>query len=506
MEFAMIETGWLSILPPLIAIVLALITKEVYSSLFIGLFSGMIIYTCFTGGNIVSATALTFDMMYSKIADNAYMIIFLALLWAVVLLVSKSGGSMAYGRWAGQKIKSKRAAAFATSLLGILIFIDDGFNCLTVGTVMRPITDRLKISREKLAYIIDATAAPVCIIAPVSSWAVAVASEVSDSTGFNVFLKTIPYNFYALMTILMVFLISFTGRDFGPMKKAEERVLKETSDEQGKTAADDTDGKVIDLVLPILVLIICAILGMAYVGGFFDGVSFSEAIGYNPTAGLSLGAFAGLMTAMLLYLPRKLMKPKEFIDCIVNGIGNIVPPMLILILSWTLGGVCRQLIGTGVFISGFVADANISLKLLPVLIFVIAALMSFSMGTSWGTFGILIPIVTMICEPESARMLLIPALGATLAGSVYGDHCSPISDTTILASTGADCKHIRHVETQLPYATLVAVICAIGYLIVGLTDSPWIAIIVGSILLTVAILLLSRSNKDLSFRIKDQSS
>ncbi len=506
MEFAMIETGWLSILPPLIAIVLALITKEVYSSLFIGLFSGMIIYTCFTGGNIVSATALTFDMMYSKIADNAYMIIFLALLWAVVLLVSKSGGSMAYGRWAGQKIKSKRAAAFATSLLGILIFIDDGFNCLTVGTVMRPITDRLKISREKLAYIIDATAAPVCIIAPVSSWAVAVASEVSDSTGFNVFLKTIPYNFYALMTILMVFLISFTGRDFGPMKKAEERVLKETSDEQGKTTADDTDGKVIDLVLPILVLIICAILGMAYVGGFFDGVSFSEAIGYNPTAGLSLGAFAGLMTAMLLYLPRKLMKPKEFIDCIVNGIGNIVPPMLILILSWTLGGVCRQLIGTGVFISGFVADANISLKLLPVLIFVIAALMSFSMGTSWGTFGILIPIVTMICEPESARMLLIPALGATLAGSVYGDHCSPISDTTILASTGADCKHIRHVETQLPYATLVAVICAIGYLIVGLTDSPWIAIIVGSILLTVAILLLSRSNKDLSFRIKDQSS
>ncbi len=506
MEFTMIETGWLSILPPLIAIVLALITKEVYSSLFIGLFSGMIIYSCFTGGNIVSATALTFDMMYSKIADNAYMIIFLALLWAVVLLVSKSGGSMAYGRWAGQKIKSKRAAAFATSLLGILIFIDDGFNCLTVGTVMRPITDRLKISREKLAYIIDATAAPVCIIAPVSSWAVAVASEVSDSTGFNVFLKTIPYNFYALMTILMVFVISFTGRDFGPMKKAEERALKETSDEQGKTAADDTDGKVIDLVLPILVLIICAILGMAYVGGFFDGVSFSEAIGYNPTAGLSLGAFAGLMTAMLLYLPRKLMKPKEFIDCIVNGIGNIVPPMLILILSWTLGGVCRQLIGTGVFISGFVADANISLKLLPALIFVIAALMSFSMGTSWGTFGILIPIVTMICEPESARTLLIPALGATLAGSVYGDHCSPISDTTILASTGADCKHIRHVETQLPYATLVAVICAIGYLIAGLTDSPWIAIIVGSILLTVAILLLSRSNKDLSFRIKDQSS
>lgn len=492
MEFTMIETGWLSLLPPIIAIALALITKEVYSSLFIGICSGMLIYSFFSGGTIISAVALTFDMMCSKIADNAYMIIFLALLWAVVMLVSKSGGSEAYGRWAGKRLNSKRSAAFATSLLGVLIFIDDGFNCLTVGTVMRPITDRLHISREKLAYIIDATAAPVCIIAPVSSWAVAVASEVSQRNGFHIFLATIPYNFYAMMTILMVLVICYTGKDFGPMKKAEERAMQQAAAEQADSKQTETKGQVIDLVLPILVLIVCAILGMAYVGGFFQGVSFSEAIGYNPTAGLTLGAFAGLVTALLLYLPRRLMTPREFIDSIVSGISSIVPPMLILILSWSLGGVCRQLIGTGVFISGFLNTVHLPMGFLPFLIFVIAALMSFSMGTSWGTFGMLIPIITMICESDGAGALLIPALGATLAGSVYGDHCSPISDTTILSSTGAECVHIRHVETQLPYATLVAVVCAVGYLIAGFTLSPWIALAVEAVLLMGAIIALNK--------------
>ena len=357
MDFAMIETGWFSLIPPILAITLALITKEVYSSLFVGLFSGMLIYMFAGGGNLVSAVSMTFDMMYSKISDNAYMIIFLALLWAVVMLVSKSGGSEAYGRWAGAKLKSKRSVAFATSLLGVLIFIDDGFNCLTVGTVMRPITDRFRISREKLAYIIDATAAPVCIIAPVSSWAVAVASEVSETGGFHIFLSTIPYNLYAILTIVMVIFLSITGKDFGPMKQAETKALESTRSD-ADMEFQESKGKVIDLVLPILVLIICAILGMAYVGGFFEGVSFSEAIGYNPTAGLSLGAFAGLITAMLLYLPRKLMTPKEFVGYIVEGISNIVPPMMILILSWSLGGVCRQLIGTGVFISGFVSTPD----------------------------------------------------------------------------------------------------------------------------------------------------
>ena len=492
MEFTMIETGWLSLLPPIIAILLALITKEVYSSLFAGIFSGMLIYAFSGGGSFLSAVAMTFDMMSAKISGNAYMIIFLALLWAVVMLVSKSGGSEAYGAWAGKRLKSKRSATLATSLLGVLIFIDDGFNCLTVGTVMRPITDRLRISREKLAYIIDATAAPVCIIAPVSSWAVAVASEVSDTNGFHAFLSTIPYNFYALLTLAMVLMISITGKDFGPMKKAEQQAELAAAETRPDQNQRKQKGHVIDLVLPILVLVICAILGMAYVGGFFRGVSFSEAIGYSPTAGLTLGAFAGLITSMLLYLPRKLMTPKAFMESIVSGIGNIVPPMLILILSWSLGGVCRQLIGTGEFISGFVSRANLPLGFLPFLIFVIAALMSFSMGTSWGTFSMLIPIVTMICEADGAGMYLIPALGATLAGSVYGDHCSPISDTTILSSTGASCQHIRHVETQLPYATLVAVVCAVGYLIAGFTGTPWIALAVSLALLVGAILVLNR--------------
>jgi len=492
MEFTMIETGWLSLLPPIIAIALALLTKEVYSSLFIGLFSGMLIYSFASGGTIIKAVATTFDMMYSKIADNAYMIIFLALLWAVVILVSKSGGSEAYGRWAGKRLKTRRSASFATSLLGVLIFIDDGFNCLTVGTVMRPITDRLRISREKLAYIIDATAAPVCIIAPVSSWAVAVASEVSQTDGFHSFLATIPYNLYALLTILMVLFICYTGLDFGPMKKAEYTAAQAEVGAETATEQTQTKGRVIDLVLPILVLIVCAILGMAYVGGFFEGVSFSEAIGYNPTAGLTLGAFAGLVTAFVLYIPRRLMTPKEFVGNIVSGISNIVPPMLILILSWSLGGVCRQLIGTGVYISSFVSSTNLPLGFLPFLIFIVAALMSFSMGTSWGTFGMLIPIVTMICASDGAGPLLIPTLGATLAGSVYGDHCSPISDTTILASTGASCEHIRHVETQLPYATLVAVVCAIGYLIVGFTLTPWIGLAVSAALLIGALVVLNR--------------
>ena len=492
MEFTMIETGWLSLLPPIIAITLALLTKEVYSSLFIGLFSGMLVYSFASGGTVIKAVATTFDMMYSKIADNAYMIIFLALLWAVVILVSRSGGSEAYGRWAGKRLKTRRSASFATSLLGVLIFIDDGFNCLTVGTVMRPITDRQRISREKLAYIIDATAAPVCIIAPVSSWAVAVASEVSQTDGFHAFLATIPYNLYALLTILMVLFVCYTGLDFGPMKKAEQAAEQAEANAETGVEQTQTKGRVIDLVLPILALIVCAILGMAYVGGFFEGVSFSEAIGYNPTAGLTLGAFAGLVTAFILYIPRKLMTPKEFIQNIVSGISNIVPPMLILILSWSLGGVCRQLIGTGVYISSFVSSAHLPLGFLPFLIFIVAALMSFSMGTSWGTFGMLIPIVTMICAADGAGALLIPTLGATLAGSVYGDHCSPISDTTILASTGASCEHIRHVETQLPYATLVAVVCAIGYLIAGFTLTPWIGLAVSAALLIGALIVLNR--------------
>ncbi|MBR2732510.1 MAG: Na+/H+ antiporter NhaC family protein [Clostridia bacterium] len=493
----MLETGWISILPPLIAIVLALITKEVYSSLLLGVVSGMIIYVAAAHEPFVAVFSRLFDMMAAKIADNSYMIIFLALLWAVITLIGKSGGTAAYGRWAQKKLKTKRATRLATALLGVLIFIDDGFNCLTIGTVMRPIYDRQRLSREKLAYIVDATAAPICIIAPVSSWAVAVASEVSETNGFHVFLSTIPYNLYALLTILMVAFVCVTGLDFGKMKRAEARAASEGPDEPAAESADEqpaeaAKGTVLDLALPILVLIVCAILGMAYVGGFFRGVPFSQAIGENPTAGLSLGAFAGLVTAFAMYIPRRIMKLKTFITSIVSGIGSIVPPMLILILSWSLGGVCREMIGTGEFISGFVSSAQLPLQLLPFFVFVIAAVMSFSMGTSWGTFGMLIPIVTMICQAAGGSGLLIPALGATLAGAVYGDHCSPISDTTILASTGAQCEHIRHVETQIPYATLVAVICAVGYLIVGFTGMPWIGLAAGAALLIAAMLVLNK--------------
>ena len=490
----MIETGLVSILPPLIAIALALITKEVYSSLFLGVLSGMFIYVIAAHEPFFAVFRHLFDMMAAKLADNSYMIIFLGLLWAVITLVGKSGGTAAYGRWAQSKLKSKRSTRLATALLGVLIFIDDGFNCLTIGTVMRPVYDRQRISREKLAYIIDATAAPICIIAPVSSWAVAVASEVSPTNGFNVFLSTIPYNLYAILTIIMVLFICITGKDFGKMKKAEAEVgtreYEVSADENSEE--ENPKGRVMDLVLPIIVLIICAIIGMAYVGGFFSGVPFSEAIGYYPTAGLSLGAFAALVTAFVMYIPRKIMDAKTFMKSIVGGIGSIVPPMLILILSWTLGGVCREMIGTGEFISGFVANSNISLSLLPFIVFVIATLMSFSMGTSWGTFGILIPIVTMICSASGGSYILVPALGATLAGSVYGDHCSPISDTTILASTGAQCEHIRHVETQFPYATLVAAVCAIGYLIIGLTNTAWIGLCVGVLVLISALLVLSK--------------
>ena len=492
----MIETGFVSILPPLIAIVLALITKEVYSALFLGVLSGMFIYVIAAHEPLIAVFSHLFDMMAEKISDNSYMIIFLALLWAVITLVRKSGGMAAYGRWAQNKLRTKRSTLLATSLLGLLIFIDDGFNCLTIGTVMRPIYDRQKISREKLAYIVDATAAPVCIIAPVSSWAVAVASEVSETNGFNVFLSTIPYNLYAILTLVMVFFISMTGRDFGKMKNAEIRAEKEElqDTESDKPAHSGNNGKVIDLVLPIAVLVVCAIMGMAYVGGFFNGVPFSQAIGENPTAGLSLGAFAGLVTAFVMYIPRKIISAREFVESIVHGISSIIPPMLILILSWSLGGVCRQMIGTGQFISGFVSASHFPVSVLPFFVFVIAALMSFSMGTSWGTFGMLIPIVTMICSATGAQASLVPVLGATLAGSVYGDHCSPISDTTILSSTGAQCRHIRHVETQIPYATLVAIVCALGYLVIGLTGTAWIGLLSSTVLLIGALFFRTRIN------------
>lgn len=570
MGLEMIDAGWLSILPPLIAITLALISKEVYSSLFLGILSGMCVYCLSTGGNILQAVTYAFNMMALKIGENGYMIIFLVLLGSLVMIVTRSGGSDAYGKWAGKRIRKTVSAKLATALLGLLIFVDDGFNCLTVGTVMRPITDKCKISREKLAYLLDATAAPVCIIAPISSWAVAVASEVEEAGGLNAFVRTIPYNLYAVLTIVMVFFLSATNFDFGPMKKAEQdkrgegaatrqpgteqsvkgmqaagntremkglqvagdtremkgmqaagdaremkglqaardeqaaggtremkelrtardereagelRNTKEMKREEGAEAAENGKGTVPDLILPVLTLIVCAILGMAYVGGYFDGRPFAEAIGENPTAGLTLGTFAALTVAMLLYIPRKIMSLREFMTGVIDGIKTMIPALTILILAWALGGVCREMIGTGVFVSHFVTAAKLPFSLLPAIVFLVAAFLSFSMGTAWGTFGILLPIVSMLCVGTEGAAILIPALGATLAGSVYGDHCSPISDTTILASTGAQCDHLRHVETQLPYATLVAGVCFAGYLVAGFVRDPWITMTVSVILL-----------------------
>ena len=497
MELEMIQAGWLSILPPLIAIVLALITKEVYSSLIAGVLSGMLIYCFSTGQTILQAVTYVLDMMAYKIGDNGYMILFLALLGCVVVVVTMAGGSRAYGQWAIGKLKTQRSAKLATAFLGMLIFIDDYFNCLTVGTVMRPITDKHKIAREKLAYLIDSTAAPICIIAPISSWAVAVASEVGTDGGLNAFVQTIPYNLYALLTLTMVLFLCVTDFDFGPMKKAVEAAKnQEYGEEEEEKELDgikiSEKGKVFDLLVPVIVLIVCSILGMAYTGGFFSGVDFVTAIGEAPTAGLTLGAFAALISALVLYLPRKLVTFREFMSGITTGVKFMVSAIMILVLAWSLSGVCRDMIGTGEFVSGLVANAGGILSLLPAIVFAVAAFLSFSMGTAWGTFGILIPIVAMICDSEAGALVLIPALGATLAGSVYGDHCSPISDTTILSSAGAKCEHIRHVETQIPYATFVAVVCFIGYLIAGLVKNPWITLVISEVLLFAGLFLVKK--------------
>lgn len=501
MGLEMIEAGWLSILPPLIAIILALKTKEVYSSLFAGVFSGMLIYCFETGNSIIEAVRMVLDMVAYKIGDNGYMILYLSLLGSVVMVVTMAGGSRAYGKWASGKLKSKRSAKVATALLGCLIFIDDYFNCLTVGTVMRPITDKHKIAREKLAYIIDSTAAPICIIAPISSWAVAVASEVGGEGGLNVFMQTIPYNLYALLTLFMVAVMCVTDFDFGKMKKVVEEAERREYDEEEEAKEMEgvkisAQGRVYDLLIPMVVLISCSILGMAYVGGFFQGVDFATAIGENPTAGLTLGALAALLTALALYIPRKLVTFREFMNGITAGVKLMVSAVMILALAWSLSGVCREMIGTGEFVSGLVSSSNVSLSIFPAIIFAVAAFLAFSMGTAWGTFGILIPIVAMICEGSAeGAAILIPALGATLAGSVYGDHCSPISDTTILSSAGAKCEHIRHVETQIPYATLVAAVSLAGYVIAGFVRNPWITLTSSAVLLMVVLAVLCRRQK-----------
>lgn len=502
-----IDVGWLSLIPPLLAIGLALITKEVISSLLIGIFSGTIIYSIHTGGGIVEAASVTFNLMSEKIGENASILIFLGLLGTLVAVITMAGGSRAYGNWASSKIKTRSGAQLATSALGALIFIDDYFNCLTIGTVMRPVTDKHGISRAKLAYIIDATAAPVCIIAPISSWAASVISQIESSSGqlngMRTFLAAIPYNLYAILTIIMVFILCTTNLEFGAMAKFEKKAREnkgldvngaqdQGDDELSRMKISD-HGRVFDLLIPIFALIVFSILGMLYVGGYFEGgQTIAQAFG-NTEAGpaLVLGGFAALVVAFVFFIPRKLLTFKEFMEGIGVGIRSMTGAFVILILAWSISGVCRELLNTGVYVGDLVAHSSMLPQFIPAMIFAVAAFLSFSMGTSWGTFTILIPIVAVVCE-QIAPELIVISIAATLAGAVLGDHCSPISDTTILSSTGAGCNHIDHVSTQIPYVALVGICCFVGYLIAGFTQNLMLTLGVSIVLLLGSLFILHR--------------
>ncbi|MGO5023144.1 Na+/H+ antiporter NhaC family protein [Lawsonibacter sp. LCP25S3_G6] len=496
------NTG-LALLPPMIAIALALITKEVYSSLFIGIVVGGLLYSNFSfegtlnhvfSGGIVASLSDSY---------NVGILIFLVILGTMVCLMNKAGGSAAFGRWAKKNIKSRAGAQLASVLLGCLIFIDDYFNCLTVGSVMRPITDKHQVSRAKLAYIIDATAAPVCIIAPISSWAAAVSGFAEDGQGLNLFIRAIPYNFYALLTILMMLGLILFNVDFGPMAKFERNAVEKGDLFSGSNPyamldedIDDTKGTVMDLVLPIIVLVICCVVGMIYSGGFFSGSDFVTAFSNSDASvGLMLGSAFGLLFAFIYYFVRRSMSFKEMMGCIPEGFKAMVPAILILTFAWTLKSMTDSL-GAKYFVRDFVRSAEHLQMFLPVIVFVIGCLLAFATGTSWGTFGILIPIVQNVFSMDNP--LAIICISACMAGAVCGDHCSPISDTTIMASAGAQCDHVNHVSTQLPYAISCAVISGISYLIAGvlaINGLPGIIALPVGIVLMLGFLMIMRNNK-----------
>lgn len=479
-------TIW-SLVPPVVAIVLALITKEVYFSLLIGILSGALFFADF---HVMNALETTFTIMGDKIGGNSNIIVFLILLGMLVALMNKSGASRAYGEWASNSIKTKRGAGLATMGLGSLIFVDDYFNCLTVGTVMRPVTDRHRISRAKLAYIIDATAAPICIIAPISSWAAAVGSSLPEDCGidgFNLFLRTIPFNLYALLTIAMLLFMLIANFDFGKMKKYEQAHKNENAPIETETAVNEKKGHVIDLVLPIVVLITLCISGMLYTGGILEGNNIVQAFA-NCDSSLSLvyGSFFTLIFVFLLYIPRKIVTFTEFANSFVEGFKAMVPAILILTFAWTLSGVCgEEYLNAGGYVSRMVSEHQTALTMMPAVFFLVALGLAFATGTSWGTFGILIPIAVAIFGANNIDALTL-TVSAVLAGAVCGDHISPISDTTILSSTGAGCNHVEHVSTQIPYALLVAVCCLAGYIAAGFTNG-WIGLAVGFIALVIAL-------------------
>ena len=484
-------TAW-TLLPPIIAIALALITKEVYSSLLLGILAGGLL---FTGFNPLHAVETTFEVMGSKLGENINICIFLVLLGILVSLVTKSGASRAYGDWASKTIRSRRGAAYATSFLGIFIFVDDYFNCLTVGTVMRPVTDRYGVTRAKLAYIIDATAAPVCIIAPISSWAAAVGSSLPESSsidGFSLFLQTIPMNLYALLTIGFLIWLMGADFDFGPMGRYEAEHKDDDLTQLEQTHVVGGAGRVYDLILPICVLIALCIAGMLYTGGIFEGVGVIDAFaGCDSSTSLVLGSFFTLIFTFLLYIPRRILTFSQFCEAFTEGFKAMVPAILILTLAWTLSGVCsEEYLDIGGFVSSIVDGESMIAMLMPAIFFLISLGLAFATGTSWGTFGILIPIAVAVFGDAGGTMLVM-TVAACLSGAVCGDHVSPISDTTILASAGAQCNHIDHVSTQMPYALLIAAICFVGFLIGGLVGNGFVALVVGVALLVAAILVIT---------------
>ncbi len=496
-EPAVYATAW-ALLPAVVAIALALITKEVYSSLFIGIVVGALLYADF--GFEGTVLHVFNGGLISVLCDsyNMGILIFLVLLGTMVALMNKAGGSAAFGRWAGDHIKTRAGAQLATILLGVLIFIDDYFNCLTVGSVMRPVTDKHNVSRAKLAYLIDATAAPVCIIAPISSWAAAVSGFVEGEDGLALFVSAIPYNYYAILTIVMMVAMVLMKIEFGSMAVHEQNAkngdLYTTPDRPyANIQAEekpDAKGKVIDLVIPIICLVICCVIGMIYTGGFFSGENFVSAFSNSDASvGLALGSFFGLIITVALYLVRKVLNFKECMDCLADGFKAMVPAILILTFAWTLKAMTDSL-GAKEFVATLVSNsAGSFMNFLPAVIFLIGCFLAFATGTSWGTFGILIPIVVAVFQ-DTNHSLMIISISACMAGAVCGDHCSPISDTTIMASAGAQCNHVNHVSTQLPYAIVAAAVSFVSYIIAGFVQNAWICLPIAIVLMLAVLFLL----------------
>ena len=484
-----LNTAW-SLFPALIAIVLALITKEVYSSLFIGILVGGVLYSGFSLPGVLNHVFV--DGMVGQLSDgwNVGILVFLVVLGTMVMLMNRAGGSAAFGRWSVEHVKTKFGAQLATIALGVLIFIDDYFNCLTVGSVMRPVTESHKISRAKLAYVIDATAAPVCMLAPVSSWAAAVAGYVDDSyvSGIQMFIQQIPYNYYCLLTLVMIIVISILNIDYGPMLTHEYNAqVKDdlfTTEHRPFAGADDyEEGKakssVLDLLLPVIVLIVMCVIGMIYTGGFWDGASFMDAFGDADAAtGLCLGAIVALVFTFIYFWLRKAISFEKSFQSVPNGFIQMVSPILILCFAWTLGGMTRWGLGSGDFVQGLLANAGSLMNFLPAVIFVLSSVIAFATGTSWGTIGIMAPIVCQVFDYGADPVLCTIGLAACCAGGVCGDHCSPISDTTIMASAGAHCYHINHVATQLPYAITVICVSFVGFILAPFIKSWLICLVI----------------------------